>query len=175
MKKAEKREEDEEKIVQMMRKMETLKLEYDVEERKVGCEELETTVNDLEEEVKQVKQKIVVNENNNRQLYSQDTTKAGNLNMPTFGGKDHGDFSKFKMDVEKGFKTNRTSKDEQIIKLRECLKGQARNVTDIKEAWRILKEAFINPIKIINQRKEAFLKNPDYSKLIFSNQFAMES
>merc|ERR1711954_335695 len=83
------------------------------------------------------------------------------------------------------------------------------NVTDIKEAWNILKRTFGNPIKIINQRKEALMKlgvkpksttnnlnseiawyidlttflreiidlgvkNPDYSELIFINQFAME-
>ena len=81
-------------------------------------------------------------------------------------------------------------------------------MTDIKEAWKILKQAFGNPVKIINQRKEALLKlgplprrtsnrstevswyidlttflrelidlgvkNPDYSELIFLNQFAME-
>ena len=79
------------------------------------------------------------------------------------------------------------------------------NVTDIKEAWRLLKLGFGNPIKIINQRKEALMKlgvkpkakanlnteiawyidlttflreiidlgvkNPDYSELIFINQF----
>ena len=137
MKKAGKREEDKEKIVHMTKEMETLKVEYNVEEREVGYEKLETVVNDLKEKIQQVKQEIV-NEYNERQLFSLDTTKAGNVSLPTVGGKDQEDFSKFKMDVEEGFKTNRTSKDEQSIKLREGLKGQARklgpdsNVTDIK-------------------------------------------
>ena len=39
-------EEDKEKIVQKTKEMETLKVEYDVEERELGYEELETTVND---------------------------------------------------------------------------------------------------------------------------------
>ena len=105
-----------------------------------------------------------MNEDNERQLYSLDTTKVSKVNLPTFEGKDCEDFSKFKENIEKGFVTNRISRDEQIIKLRECLKGHARkrvpdsNVTDIKEAWRILKLTFGNPIKIIKQRKEALMK-----------------
>ena len=213
MKKAEKWEEDLDKIVQMMRELKTLKREHDVADREVNCSEAERLVEDLEVEVEDVKQQIV-SEDNERELYSLDISKTSKVNLPTFGGKNHEDFSKFKMDVEKAFKTNRTSRDEQIIKLRECLKGQARklvpdsNVTDIKEAWKILKQAFGNPIKIIQQRKEALLKlgtlpkrmsnrsieiawyidmttflrelidlgikNPDYSELIFLNQFAME-
>ena len=163
--------------------------------------------------MKEVKRKIV-NEDNERQLYSLDATKVSKVNLPTFEGKDCEDFSKFKVNIEKGFITNRISREEQIIKLRECLKGYARklvpdsNVTEIKEAWRILKQAFGNPIKIINHRKDALMKlcvkpkalanlnteiawyidlttllreiinlgvkNPEYSELIFSNQFAME-
>ena len=139
MKKAEKWEEDLEKIVHMMRELKTLKREHDVEEEEVKCDEVEGLVDDLEEEVEDVKQKII-NEDNERQLYSLDSTKTSKVNLPPLAGKDHEDFSKFKMDVEKGFKTNRTSRDAQIIQLRECLKGQARklvpdsNVTDIKEA-----------------------------------------
>ena len=64
------------------------------------------------------------------------------MNLPTFGGKDNEDFSKFKEDIEKGFKMNRITRDKQIIKLRECLKGYARklvpdsNVTEIKEGMK---------------------------------------
>ena len=214
MKKIEKWDEELGKIVQMMRDLQTLQREYDVDEGEIKCDEMDEVVNYLKEDVKEVKRKIV-KEDNERQLYSLDTTKVSKVNLPVFGGKDHEDFSKFKEDVEKGFVTNRTSRDEQIIKLRECLKGYARkmvpdsNVTDIKEAWIILKRAFGNPIKIINQRKEALMKlgvkpkstpnnlnseiawyidlttflreiidlgvkNPDYSELIFINQFAME-
>ena len=213
LKMAEKWDKDLEKIVQMMRELKTLQREHDVEETEIEVDRLKKLVEELEEEVEEVKEKIA-KEDNERELYSLDPVKVSKVNLPTFGGKDHEDFSKFKEDIEKGFKTNRITRDEQIIKLRECLKGCARklvpdsNVTDIKEAWRILKQAFGNPIKIINQRKEALMKlgmkpnsvtnldaeiawyidmttflreiihlgikNPDYSELIFTNQFAME-
>merc|ERR1711954_339457 len=163
MKKIEKWDEELVKIVQMMRDMQTLQREFDVDEREIKCDEMDEVVNCLREDVKEVKRKIV-KEDNERQLYSLDTTKVSKVNLPTFEGKDCEDFSKFKENIEKGFVTNRISRDEQIIKLRECLKGYARkmvpdsNVTEIKEAWRILKQAFGNPIKIINQRMEALMK-----------------
>ena len=163
LKMAEKWDKDLEKIVQMMRELKTLQREHDVEETEIKVEELEKRVEELEEDVEEVKKKIT-KEDNERELYSLDKTKVNKVELPTFAGKDHEDFSKFKEDIEKRFKTNRTSRDEQIIKLRECLKGHARklvpdsNVTEIKEAWSILKQAFGNPIKIINQRKEALMK-----------------
>ena len=163
MRKTEKWDEEFGKILQMMRDLKTLQRGYDVDGEEIKCNEMDEVVDDLREELKEVKQKIV-NEDKERKLYSLDTTKVSKVNLPMFGGEDHEDFSKFKEDIGKGFVTNRISRDEQLIKLRECLKGNARkvvpnsNVTDIKEAWRILKLAFGNPIKIIKQRKEALLK-----------------
>ena len=161
LKMAEKWDKDLEKIVLMMRELKTLQREHDVEEAEIEVEKVEKIVEDLEENVEEVKEEIV-KEDNERELYSLEKTKVNKVDLPTFGGKDHEDFSKFKEDIEKRFKTNRTSRDEQIIKLRDCLKGYARklipdsNVTDIKEAWRILNQAFGNPLRIIKQRKEAF-------------------
>ena len=213
LKMAEKWDKDLEKIIQMMRELKSLQREHDVGETEIEVERLKKLVEDLEEEVEEVKEKIV-KEDNERELYSLDKIKVNKVELPTFAGKDHEDFSKFKEDVDKRFKTNRTSKDEQIIKLRDCLKGYARklvpdsNVTDIKQAWKILDQAFGNPIKIINQRKNALMKlgmkprgtsnlsteiawyidmttflreiidlgikNPGYSEIIFSNQFAVD-
>ena len=56
MKKAEKWEEDLDKIVQMMRELKTLKREHDVADREVNCSEAERLVEDLEVEVEDVKQ-----------------------------------------------------------------------------------------------------------------------
>ena len=75
-------------------------------------------VEDLEEGVEKVKENIV-REDNKRELYSLDPVKVSKVSLPTFGGQDHEDFSKFKEDIKEGFRTNRTSKKEQIIKLRE--------------------------------------------------------
>ena len=96
----------------------TLKREFDIEETEVECERLKKLVEDLEEGVEKVKENIV-REDNKRELYSLDPVKVSKVSLPTFGGQDHEDFSKFKEDIKEGFRTNRTSKKEQIIKLRE--------------------------------------------------------
>ena len=107
---------------------------------------MKKSVEELEKNVEEVKETIA-NEDNERELYSLDPVKVSKVNLPTFGGKDHEDFSKFKEDIEKGFKSNRITRDEQIMKLRECLEGYARklvpdsNVTNIKEAWKSIERA----------------------------------
>ena len=93
MKKIEKWDEELGKIVQMMRDLQTLQREYDVDEGEIKCDEMDEVVNCLREDVKEVKRKIV-NEDNERQLYSLDTTKVSKVNLPTFEGKDCEDFSK---------------------------------------------------------------------------------
>ena len=95
---------------------------------------------------KETKEKIET-EDEDRGLYSMETAKTTQVSLPTFSGKDSEDFSKFKLDMEDAFKTNRISKKEQIKKLRECVKGQARklipdsDVTEVAHAWEILKKA----------------------------------
>ena len=121
MKKIEKWDEELGKIVQMMRDLKNLQMESNVDEEEIKCDEMDEVVNDLRDELKEVKRKIV-KEDNERQLYSRDTTKVSKVNLPMFGGEDHEDFIRFKEEIEKGFVTNRISRDEQIIKLRECLR-----------------------------------------------------
>ena len=181
------------------------------------CDHVEEEVHDLEVAFNAVKEKLEA-EDEERGLYTLEKSKTTTINLPTFSGKDYEDFSKFKLDMEDGFKTNRISKKEQIHKLRECVKGQARklipdsNVTDVGTAWEILQESYGNPIKIIKQQKEALLKlgelpsgrvkgqddlrpqiawyldittflkelielgkkNPEYSDVAFSNEFAAQ-
>merc|ERR1712208_119647 len=109
---AENWDKDLKEIVQMMRELKTLQREHDVEETEIGVERLKKLVEELEEDVEEVKEKIA-KEDNERELYSLDPVKVSKVNLPTFGGKNHEDFSKFKEDVEKGFKTNRITRDEQ--------------------------------------------------------------
>ena len=163
MRKLDKWEGDLKDITMMLRKLVDLKNVHDIQENEVRCEEVEVDVQELEEAFKEVKEKLEA-EDEERGLYSLEKPKTTSINLPTFSGKDFEDFSKFKIDMQDGFKTNRVSKKEQIHKLRECLKGQARklipdsNVTDVGTAWEVLQKAYGNPIKIIKQRKEALLK-----------------
>ena len=56
-------------------------------------------------------------EDEERGLYSMEKAKTMKITLPTFGGKDFEDFSKFQADMEDGFKANRVSRKEQIHKL----------------------------------------------------------
>ena len=89
---AEKWDKDLEKIVLMMRELKTLQREHDVEETEIEVEKVKKLVKDLEENVEEVKEKIA-KEDNERELYSLDKTKVNKVELPTFAGKDHEDFS----------------------------------------------------------------------------------
>ena len=163
MRNLEKWEKDLKEITKMLRSLKDLKNTYNIEENEVRCEFVERDVAEIEKVFNEVKEKLET-EDEERGLYSMEKPKTSNVNFPTFSGKDCEDFSRFQADMEDGFKTNRVSRKEQIHKLRECLRGQARklipdsNVTDVNTAWDILKKAYGNPIKIIKQRKDALLK-----------------
>ena len=66
--------------------------------------------------------------------------------------------------MEKAFVQNRTSKKDQLFKLREVLRGQAKwlvpdtTVTTIEKAWEVLEDAFGDAIRVMRQRKKAFHK-----------------
>ena len=163
MRKLDKWEDELKDITTMLRQLVDLKNVHNILENEVECDDIVSEVQEIEVAFKEIKEKLEA-EDEERGLYSLEKPRTTSKNLPTFSGKDSEDFSKFKLDMEDGFKANRVSKKEQIQKLRECLKGQARklvpdsNVTDVKTAWEILKKAFGNPIKIIKQRKEALLK-----------------
>ena len=95
-------------------------------------------------------------------MYSLEKPKTTSINLPTFSGKDFEDFSKFKLDMDDGFKTNRISKKEQIQKLRECLNGQARklvpdsNVTDVGTAWEFSTKPMGTPSRSSDIEKRLF-------------------
>ena len=150
-------------IIKMLRQLVDLKNVYNILENEVKCEDTANELHILEMTFNEVKENLEA-EDEDRGLYSLEKPKTTSINLPTFSGKDFEDFSKFKLDMEDGFKTNRISKKEQIQKLRECLNGQARklvpdsNVTDLGTAWEVLHKAYGNPIKIIRHRKEALLK-----------------
>ena len=85
------------------------------------------------------------------------------MKFPGFSGKDEEDFSKFKTEMEAAIISHRVPKQEQIKKLRDCLKLDAlKLVPDSKEttlasAWEILQKAYGDPTRVIKHRKQALL------------------
>ena len=61
-------------------------------------------------------------EDNKRCLYSLAKSKTASVKLPIFTGDRAEDFPKFKKEVEKGMKTNRVRRHDQVAKLRECLR-----------------------------------------------------
>ena len=69
------------------------------------------------------------------------------MKLPKFNGKPDQDFSKFKIDMIKGFKSNKVSKEDQAKKLRENLIDQSKTLIpvgmeSIDDAWKILTDKY---------------------------------
>merc|ERR1711888_346543 len=76
-------------------------------------------------------------------LYSLSKSKAADVKLPKFGGKVDQDFSKFKTEMIKGFKSNKVRGEDQVKKLRENLFDQPKSLIQegldsIEVAWKIL-------------------------------------
>ena len=72
--------------------------------------------------------KAVRIEDDKRALYTLDSAKSDPIKMPLFEGNDDEDFTLFKEKVEKAFVQNRTTKADQLEKLRESLKGYPKKL-----------------------------------------------
>lgn len=101
----------------------------------------------------------VKEEDSNRCLYSLAKSKTATVKLPVFAGTQAEDFSKFRREVEKGMKINRVRKYDQVSKLRECLRLDAKELIpstmdDIEEAWKILDKRYGDPSRVMAARKQ---------------------
>ena len=97
-------------------------------------------------------------EDETRCLYSTNKSKAANVKLPMFGGGPEEDFCKFEKEVMKGFVTNRVRRDDQVRKLRECLKNHPRtmipsSLENIDEAWKVLKTIYGDASRMMKAKK----------------------
>ena len=114
-------------------------------------------MNNLEQElnvaIDQIKE-----EDSNWCLYSLAKSKTTTVKLPVFSGAQDEDFSKFKKEVEKGMKINRVKKYDQVSKLRDCLRLDAKGLIpstmdDIEEAWKILVKRYGDPSRVMAARQ----------------------
>ena len=101
----------------------------------------------------------VKEEDSNRCLYSLAKSKTATVKLPVFAGTQAEDFSKFRREVEKGMKINRVRKYDQVSKLRECLRLDAKELIpstmdDVEEAWKILDKRYGDPSRVMAARKQ---------------------
>ena len=106
---------------------------------------------------------LVEGEDLRRQLYSLDvTSRAEQVKWPSFAGEPGEDFVKFEKDFLDACKQNKVSLRNQIVKLRENLKGYAKTLipastTDITAALAMLKRVCGDPMRVVNHRVENLL------------------
>ena len=165
MKEIDNQKKDLQKIVDMVRDVDNVVAENNLDEvrdelKLTECyTELQDVENELDEKIKNVEEQDKI-----RELYSLDEVHTDKLKLPTYSGKINEDYMKFKEDVIKAFVHNRVTRADKITKLRECLFGQAKNfvpesiTTDIEEAWKVLDKAYGDPVKLMRFRKQKVFK-----------------
>ena len=113
--------------------------------------------------------KAVRDEDDKRALFTLDSAKRDPIKMPLFEGNDDEDFTLFKEKVEKAFVQNRTTKADQLEKLRESLTGYPKKLIpenstkSVEQAWEILGKAFGDPERVMDyflDKLEEFGKFP---------------
>ena len=102
-------------------------------------------------------------EDNKRCLHSLSKSKTASVILPVFPGERSENFSKFEKEVEKGMVANRVKRDNQVTKLRECLRQDPKaliphDMEDIDEAWRILSHIYGDTTRVMAARKEKLMR-----------------
>ena len=117
----------------------------------------EAVVGNLETEIELAIEDII-SEDKDRCLFSLNKSKAADVKFPYFSSNKEEDFSKFRKEFEKGLETNRVRKEDQIKKLREFLRGDAKTIIpdsmeNIDTAWDILKNMYGDASRVMEARK----------------------
>ena len=153
-----------EKITSLFRETKDIVAGNDVSEDDVDLVDAEYLLEEITEGFK-VAYKILIEEDNKRELYTFDSSKTTDLvKLPTFEGRDDEDFADFRDKVKQAFVRNRVIKDDKLDKLRSCLRGRAKklvpdNLTgDIDQAWEALNIAFGDPDRLMNFKRNALRK-----------------
>ena len=106
----------------------------------------------MEDAIKDIKK-----QDGKRGLYSLSKSKSADVKLPKFSGKVDQDFSKFKNEMMKGFKSNKVRREDQVKKLRENLFDQPKtliqeDLDSIEIAWKILDEMYGDPERVLNAK-----------------------
>ena len=145
------------KLVALSRELKEVVSENNFTEDELNFSYQERVITTLQEEMKATIAHIE-EEDDNRALYTLDKSKTDPVKLPVFKGEEHEDYLKFKDEIQKGFVLNRICRDDQLPKLRECLRKHALNlvpestVTKVEEAWKVLDQAFGDATKLLKYR-----------------------
>ena len=98
-----------------------------------------------------------------RELHSNATSVTEKVQYPLFEGKDEECFADFKVKLEKAFKHNQTVKSAKATKIKELLRGNAKNhipdsMENIDDIYKALDRAFGDPTRLLNYKKKSLTK-----------------
>ena len=98
-----------------------------------------------------------------RELHSNATSVTEKVQYPSFEGKDEECFADFKVKLEKAFKHNQTVKSAKATKIKENLKGSAKDhipdsMEDIDDIYRALDRAFGDPTRLLHFKIKSLSK-----------------
>ena len=101
----------------------------------------------------------VEHEDETRELYSERTAKSAPTKIPVFSGLPTEDLLDFQDKFKRAVEDTKVTKKDQPDKLREHLAGKAlshipTSIKDIDYAWTMLKEAYGDPMFILNNRMQ---------------------
>ena len=104
--------------------------------------------------------KDIEHEDRSRELYSERPVKAAPTKIPIFSGMPMEDLLDFQEKFKRAVEDTKVTKKNQPDKLREHLAGRAlshihTSIKDIDYAWELLKEAFGDPMILLNYRMQA--------------------
>ena len=117
---------------------------------------------DIDENIKRIKEA-----DREKGLFSDRRTKVDLVQLPIFSGTNNDNFMTFQEKFKKCCITNQIPKSDQLEKLREVLKGNAKKLVPertetMERAWDLLKAAYGDPMILLRHRKENLLKLGEY-------------
>ena len=102
----------------------------------------------------------VIHQDKERGLFTLEPAKTEKMKWPIFYGNQSEDFTKWQEKMDLAFLKNRVPKDERVDKLREHLRNKAlalvpESTKDIESAYKILKDAFGDPVRVLDHKLKA--------------------
>ena len=132
----------------------TLKFNLDKTKLSSTTAFIETLEEEMELKIRDIKE-----EDENRGLYSTSRSKAADVRLPKFGGRNEEDFFKFKKEMIQGFRSNKVKREDQVRKLRENLLDQPKtmispDLKSIDDAWSILMDMYGDSSRVMAAKKQ---------------------
>ena len=143
-----------ENVRKQWREVDEIIFTANIQDKPEEVTEAEEAVQSLQTLFQEVK-KQVEGEDLSRCLHSLEISTTDTVSLPSFEGRDDEDWTIFRGKLEKALAANRVKTSDKCDKLRECLRGHARNLVpntqeDFVAALNALEKAFGDSSTVLN-------------------------